>query len=266
MIERGQEPSPIALKNLFDQDGALAEIGGALYLARLAEAAVTIINAEHYGRTILDLHMRREMIALAQDMIEQAHTIDIDVPAVKIAQEVDQALSGIVEANTPRRRGATFAEAVRQAVADTERAYKSEGKSAGLSTGLIEVDRALGGMAPGDLIVLAGASGQGKTGLLVQIADFLARRGEPVGICELEQTAPQLAQRILAYEADISVQKQRRGELDAIFEWPRYVQAAERIAGLPIYIDDTPAVGLTEIRRQARRWCTRNGIKLLACN
>ena len=72
LIERGQIANPVTLKNLFDQDGALAEIGGAQYLARLAEAAVTIINAEHYGRTIHDLHLRRELITIGQDVVTDA--------------------------------------------------------------------------------------------------------------------------------------------------------------------------------------------------
>ena len=71
-VERGQIANPVTLKNLFDQDGALAEIGGAQYLARLAEAAVTIINAEHYGRTIHDLHLRRELITIGQDVVTEA--------------------------------------------------------------------------------------------------------------------------------------------------------------------------------------------------
>src|SRR5918911_60632 len=81
LIERGQIADPVTLKNLFDQDGALAEIGGAQYLARLAESAVTIINAEHYGRTIHDLHLRRELITIGQDIVSEAFQHDLDAPA-----------------------------------------------------------------------------------------------------------------------------------------------------------------------------------------
>src|SRR5690349_885291 len=78
LIDRGQIANPVTLKNLFDQDGALAEIGGAQYLARLAESAVTIINAEHYGRTIHDLHLRRELITIGQDVVAEAFRHDLD--------------------------------------------------------------------------------------------------------------------------------------------------------------------------------------------
>ena len=264
LIDRGEPANPLTLKNLFDQDGALTEIGGAAYLVRLAESAVTIINIPHYGRTIHDLYLRREMITIGQELVSQAFRADIDMPPTKIAEGVDRALAGLIETATPRHRGGSIAAAVKTALADAELAYKSEGKSAGLSTGLIDVDKALGGMAAGDLIVLAGASSQGKTSWLIQVADFLATRGEPVGICELEQTAPQLAQRILAHYSGVSVHRQRRGEIDPLIGWPAYVSAAERVSAMPIYIDDTPAMGLSDIRRQAHRWRARHGIKLLA--
>src|SRR5207245_7693678 len=82
LLERGQIANPVTLKALFDQDGALLEVGGAQYLARLAEAAVTIINAEHYGRTIHDLHLRRELITIGQDVVNDAFRHDLDDAAV----------------------------------------------------------------------------------------------------------------------------------------------------------------------------------------
>lgn len=264
LIERGDPANPATLRNLFDQDGALADIGGALYLARLVESAVTVMNAPFYARTILDLHLRRELIAIGQEMIAKACQIDLDVQASNIAAEADEALDAIVVQGTPRQRSGTVGDAVRRAVADTEQAYQSEGKTSGVRTGLIDLDAALGGLAPGDLIVLPAAPSMGKTSLLLEIGNYLARNDEPVGICELEQSAPQLAQRLLAREADVSVSKQRGGNLDPMYEWPRYLKAAERVAPLPIYIDDTPAMSLADIRRQARRWRSRHGIKLLA--
>src|SRR4029077_11868598 len=92
LLDRGQIAHPITLKNLFDQDGALAEIGGAQYLARLAEAAVTIINAEHYGRAIHDLHLRRELITIGQDVVTEAFRHDLDDPATEQIERAEQKL------------------------------------------------------------------------------------------------------------------------------------------------------------------------------
>src|SRR5579862_9726843 len=97
LIERGQIANPVTLKNLFDQDGALSEIGGAQYLARLTENAVTVINAEHYGRTILDLHLRRELITIGQDTAADAFRHDLDDPA---ATQIERAESKLFELAT----------------------------------------------------------------------------------------------------------------------------------------------------------------------
>src|SRR4051812_6797084 len=93
MIERGQVANPVTLKNLFDQDGALADIGGAQYLARLADSAGTIINAQHYGRTIRDLHLRRELIASGRAVIEDAFLGELDRDASAIADAWTRRLS-----------------------------------------------------------------------------------------------------------------------------------------------------------------------------
>jgi AAA domain/DnaB-like helicase N terminal domain len=92
LIERGQVATLVTLKNQFDKDGALAEIGGAQYLARLAESAVTIINAEHYGRTIVDLHLRRELITIGQDLVTDAYRVDLDKPASTIIKAAAERL------------------------------------------------------------------------------------------------------------------------------------------------------------------------------
>src|SRR5580658_9245776 len=92
LIERGQVANPVTLKNLFDQDGALAEIGGAQYLARLAASAVTIINAESYGRTLYDLHLRRELITVGQDVVSDAFRQDLDDDATTQIERAEQKL------------------------------------------------------------------------------------------------------------------------------------------------------------------------------
>lgn len=93
LIDRGQVASPVTLKNLFDQDDALAEVGGSAYLAHLAASAVTIINAESYGRIIRDLHLRRELIMVGQQLVDDALTIDLDRPAAHIAADLERQLS-----------------------------------------------------------------------------------------------------------------------------------------------------------------------------
>lgn len=107
LIERGQLANPVTLKNLFDQDCALAEIGGAQYLTRLAESAVTIINAEEYGRRIHDLHLRRQLIGLGEDVVNDAFRHDFDDDAVNQIERAAARLHELVENGSPQPLRAT---------------------------------------------------------------------------------------------------------------------------------------------------------------
>ena len=109
LIERGQIADPVTLKNLFDQDGALADIGGAQYLGSLVNSAVTIINAEHYGRTIHDLYMRRELITVGQDVVTEAFDHDLDDPATEQIERAEAKLFELASAVRPRAARASSA-------------------------------------------------------------------------------------------------------------------------------------------------------------
>src|ERR1700731_3071389 len=97
LVERGQIANPVTLKNLFDQDGALAEIGGAAYLVRLAASVVTIINTEDYGRTIHDLYLRRQLITLGEDVVNEAHRHDLDRGAEQQIEIAEKRLFELAE-------------------------------------------------------------------------------------------------------------------------------------------------------------------------
>src|SRR5438034_2548241 len=124
LIERGQIANPVTLKNLFDQDGALAEIGGAQYLARLAESAVTIINAEHYGRTIHDLHLRRELITIGQDVVTEAFRHDLDDPAVEQIERAESKLFELASSGQAEGGFQPFPTALASAITMAQAAFK----------------------------------------------------------------------------------------------------------------------------------------------
>src|SRR3979411_2256893 len=170
LIERGQIANPVTLKNLFDQDGALAEIGGAQYLARLAESAVTIINAEHYGRTIHDLHLRRELITIGQDVVTEAFRHDLDDPAVEQIERAEQKLFELATTGEAEGGFRPFVSALAQAIDLAQAAYKRDGKTVGVATGFTDLDGKLGGLHPADLVIVAGRPGRGKPSLATNIA------------------------------------------------------------------------------------------------
>src|SRR6516225_10965587 len=170
LIERGQIANPVTLKNLFDQDGALTDIGGAQYLARLAEAAVTIVNATDYGRIIHDLYLRRQLITLGEEVVNDAFRQDLDDSAREQIERAEKTLFDLATAGQAEGGFRAFGTALTSAILNAEAAFKRSGKTVGVATGFVDLDRKLGGLHPSDLVVLAGRPSMGKTALATNVA------------------------------------------------------------------------------------------------
>jgi replicative DNA helicase len=277
LIERGQIANPVTLKNLFDQDGALAEIGGAQYLAQLAGSAVTIINAEDYGRTIHDLYLRRQLIALGEDIVNDAFRHDLDDRATEQIERAEKKLFDLATAGQSEGGFRPFVVAMTSAINSAEAAHKRDGKIVGVGTGLRDLDKKLGGLHPSDLVILAGRPSMGKTSLATNIAFNAARAYKPlrtqdgrtvaedgavVGFFSLEMSAEQLASRILAEESGISSDRIRRGDVSRE-DFDRFVQASHHLQALKLFIDDTPALSVPALRTRARRLMRQQGLGLI---
>ena len=277
LIERGQIANPVTLKTIFSGDSDLAEIGGTSYLAQLAESVVSVINAEDYGKLIHDLHLRRELIALGEDMINDAFGHDIDRNAV---DQIGGAEAKLYElATTGQTEGGfeSFSNVLVEAVKQAEAAHKRQGKLSGVPTGLIDLDKKLGGLHPSDLLILAGRPSMGKTSLATNMAfnaakayceevDSLGNRkavdGGIVAFFSLEMSSEQLASRILAEQAEISSHKIRQGEMSHD-EFERLVLSSQDLNRLPLFIDDTPALSISAVRTRARRLKRQHGLHLI---
>ncbi len=212
LMERGQLANPVTLKNLFEQDDALQEVGGAQYLARLAASVVTIINAEDYGRTIHDLFLRRQLITIGEDVVNEAYQHDLDRLAVRQIEQAEKKLFDLAETGQTEGGFRPFISALSSAIVQAEAAFKRSGKTTGVSTGFLDLDKLLGGLHPSDLVMLAGRPSMGKTALATNIGFNAARAYRPgkdaagktiaedgavVGFFSLEMSAEQLATRIL---------------------------------------------------------------------
>ncbi|CAA7614935.1 replicative DNA helicase [Magnetospirillum sp. UT-4] len=277
LVERGQIANPVTLKTYFESDGGLAEIGGTAYLAQLANSVVSIINAEDYGKLIHDLHLRRELIALGEDLVNHAFEPTIETSAM---EQIGKAEAQLYElATTGQTEGGfeTFNAVLIEAVRQAEAAHKRQGKLSGVPTGLVDLDTKLGGLHSSDLLILAGRPSMGKTSLATNIAfnaakayreevDALGARkavdGAVTAFFSLEMSAEQLATRILAEQAEIPSHKIRQGEL-ANDEFERLVTAAQELHRLPLFIDDTPALSISAVRTRARRLKRQHGLNLI---
>jgi replicative DNA helicase len=270
LLERGQIATPVTLKAAFDDDEDLAHLGGAAYLADLAASVVTILNVEDYGRTIFELHLRRELIALGGDMVNTAHVHDIDTPPT---EQIEAAERKLFELATVGEVGAgfiAFSKSLTKAIQMAEAAYRRDSHITGVTTGLVDLNRKLGGMQPSDLIVLAGRPSMGKTALATNMAfkaaqayaDSHGKEGAIVAFFSLEMAAEQLATRILAEVSEVPSEKIRKGEVKDT-EFRRFVEASQKLASVPLYIDDTPALSIAQVRTRARRLKRQFGLGMV---
>jgi len=270
LVERGQIADPVTLKNFFEQDQSLAEVGGPAYLAELAGSAVGIINAGEYGRLVYDLFLRRELIALGEDVVERAYGGDVETNAVQQIEQAEQGLYDLATRGEYEGGFQPFKASVIDAIEMAEKAHKREGSLAGIGTGFTDIDKMLGGLHPSDLIILAGRPSMGKTALATNIAFNAAYshakskggEGGIVGFFSLEMSAEQLASRILSEQTDISSDRMRKGELTNE-EFNRLVVASQTLHQIPIFIDDTPALTVSALRTRARRLKRQHGLAFI---
>ncbi|MBP8234307.1 MAG: replicative DNA helicase [Rhizorhabdus sp.] len=260
VVERGQIANPVTLKTLFDRDEALQELGGASYLARLAGAAITIINVVEYGRLIHDLAVRRELIRVGEEMVNNAYDAALEVAANRQIEQAEAKLFALAETGRSDRGFVSFKESIRQSLERAEAALGSGGVS-GITCGMADVDRMLGGFHSSDLLILAGRPSMGKTALATTMAFNAARicqetggrAGAGVAFFSLEMSADQLATRILAMQAEIPSEKFRKGDMTDDEFQARLIPAAQLVEQIPFFIDDTGAIPIPTLRARARR-------------
>jgi replicative DNA helicase len=277
LIERHQVANPVTLKNLFEGDAALADVGGAKYLARVAASAVTIVNAGDYGRTIFDLHLRRKLIELAETMRAEAENPSIDTSATQQIEVTEQHLFDLATTGDYEGGFRSFNDILVAAIEMAEAAYKREGRLTGTGVGFADLDKMLGGLQASDLVILAGRPSMGKTALATNMAYNAARMcrfdidangqkkvadGAVVGFFSLEMSSEQLATRILAEASGVSSDRIRKGDLsNEEFQW--VVEANQELAHLPFFIDDTPALSVAQLRTRARRLKRQHGLSMV---
>ena len=267
LIDAGQIADPITLKNFFEADGALDDIGGSAYLARLAASVVSILNVEDYGRTVHDRALRRDLISIGEDVVNRAHGYELGLDALDQIEMAEENLYQLATSGDYEGDFTPFNTALREAINIAEAAYKRDGNLAGVATHLVDLDKQLGGLHSSDLLILAGRPSMGKTALATNIAFNAASAyreevqedgsrkvvdGAVVGFFSLEMSAEELATRILAEHSGISSHRIRRGEVTAE-EFPRLVEASNTLSHVPLFIDDTAGLTVSALRTRARR-------------
>ena len=270
MIDRGQSASPVTLKNYFEKDDDLKDVGGAQYLADLAGSVVNVINIEDYGRTIYDLHLRRELITLGEDVVNEAYDHNLESDANGAIERAESRLFTLAESGEVKGGFVTLRDSVLTAIELAEKAYKTDGHVTGVTSGLIDVDKKLGGFQKSDLLILAGRPSMGKTALAVNWAFNAAKayaesggaEGGRVAFFSLEMSSDQLATRILSEQSGISGDAIRKGNIKQD-DFKAFVEASQKMSQVPLYIDDTPSLSIGAVRTRSRRLKRQHGLDMI---
>lgn len=276
-ISKNALASPVTLKAFLEEDEGLKELGGPAYLARLAGSAISSFAARDYAQMIYDFSIRRELMSLGRDITDKAGRVEVSSEPREQIIEAEQALYSLGEQGQSETGFQSFLRAVTDAVNVANAAYQRDGGLSGVSTGLSDMDKKLGGLHRSDLLILAGRPSMGKTSLATNIAFNIAKtykrgklqdgsegavNGGVVGFFSLEMSAEQLAARILSEASEVPSEQIRRGDMTET-EFRRFVDAAKALEACPLFIDDTPALPISQLAARARRLKRTHGLDVL---
>ncbi len=269
-IDRGQTASPVTLKSYFEKDEDLTDLGGGAYLADLAGSIISVINTQDYAQTIYELYLRRELVSLGEDIVNEAHEHKLESAAMDTVEMAESKLFSLAESGETGGGFTSLRNSVLVSIEIAEKAFKTKGHVTGTTTGLRDMDKQLGGLHPSDLLILAGRPSMGKTALATNIAFNTARayaksggkEGARVGFFSLEMSADQLATRILSDCANISGHAIKQGDIKQD-DFQKFVKASQELSQVPLYIDDTPALTIGAVRTRARRLKRQHGLDFL---
>ncbi len=260
LINRGQKADAITLKHFFATDPEISQLGGADYLAQLTGSFVSIINTADYGHTIHDLYLRRQLVDVGSDIVNDAFAANLEEGAMHQVEAAEQRLFQLATVGDIRGGMVSLKSSLEKSRESIEAAYRRKAEVTGVTTGLKDLDFVLGGLQRSDLLILAGRPSMGKTALATNMAIAAARKyhqtagreGAVTAIFSLEMSAEQLSTRLISEHARIASNEMRRGQI-SVDQHSRIVETIRDLDQMPLYIDDTGSISIAAIRTRARR-------------
>lgn len=260
LSERGEPVDQVTLTEELVRRGQLDDVGGAVLIAELASEMATAANAEYHAQIVLEKAQRRRLIAAATQTLTESYEETEDVR--ELIDRAEQRVFQIAEGELGKGV-MSLASAIEEAYVAIERAHEQPGALTGVTTGYTDLDEITAGLQSSDMIILASRPSMGKTALTLCMARNAAVKGNaPVLYFSLEMSTEQLAQRLLCAEARVSSHRLRTGRLSEE-EWQRLSEWTGKLIEAPIYIDDTPAISVMELRAKARRAKSEYNIELI---
>lgn len=259
--EKNEEIDVITVANLLETNKQLEDIGGAAYLADLANVVPTAANITYYAKIVEERSLLRRLIQASTDIISETYEESDDVSSI-----LDAAEQKILEVSERKNRSGfiKISDVLRDSMEEIDELYKNNEEITGLSTGYRALDLMTAGLHEDELIILAARPGMGKTAFALNIAQNIGTStSENVAIFSLEMGATQLVNRMLCAEGTINANNLRTGQLTEE-EFEKLFVAMGSLSKANIFIDDTPGIRVSEIRAKSRRLMQeRGGIGLI---
>ncbi len=250
----------LTVKERLKDLGKLDDSGGATYIAELTNRVVSAANVEHHARIVSQKYIQRELITISNKVIHDAYDDTVDV--FTLLDRAEQNLFQVTEQNL-RRSYESMSNLLTKAVKQIESLKDHEDSLTGVPTGLAELDRLTSGWQKSDLIIVAARPGMGKTAFTLSIARNAAvDYKKPVAVFSLEMSNRQLVNRLISAEAELPSDKLRKGNLEP-FEWTQLNTKIDSLGDAKIFIDDTPAINIFELRAKCRRLKMQHDIQLI---
>ena len=266
---KGMIANPITLKNFFEKDNMLEEVGGTEYLVKLTRFSSSTKQAVDYAKIIHEMFLRRELVLISDKLsTDTLNANDQEQNAEDIIESAEKSLFDLAERGSFSQSYIKFNQAIDQTIQMATMAMQSDQGIVGIPTGLTDLDEKLGGLHKSDLIILAGRPSMGKTALATNIAynasQHILKRQEKssVAFFSLEMSSEQLSTRILSEQAKIRSDDIRRGKVNEE-EINRYIETSRNIYNLPLFIDETPAITIATLSNRARRMKRLFGLSLI---
>ncbi len=260
LFEKNEPQDLITVHNELAKNGKLEAAGGALYLAELTETVPVASNIDYYARIVRDKAVLRRLIQKSSDIATMCYEEAGDIDDI-----LESAESAIFELSQSKIKQAfnPLKDVLKTSIRRVEELYEKKELITGIPSGFGDLDKLTAGFQPSDLIIIAGRPSMGKTAFALNIAQYAAvERAVPSAIFSLEMSKEQLALRMLCSEAMVDAHKVRTGFLGKE-DWPRLINAAGSLSQAPIFIDDTPALSVLEMRAKARRLKSDQDIGLI---
>ncbi len=250
----------ITLSDFLKNQGMLESVGGVAYLTELADFTPTAANARYYMDIVKEKGIQRQLIKNATEIISKSYATGVNID--ELVDGAEQLIFEIANAKQ-KQQAVHIKDIVRNTIETIDGLYQRKEAITGVATGFGDFDRMTSGLQKSDLVIIAGRPSMGKSAFAVSIAEHACiNKNVPVAIFSLEMSKEQLVQRMLCSQAMVDAHRVRTGFLSPS-DWPLLTKAAGKLSNAPMYIDDTPAISMLELRAKARRLKAAHNIGLV---